>query len=231
MPGYSSVDLVAADLTSQAAFYESKLGLPVIREGDAIRIELGDTELTFHGQSEGPPATYHLAFDIPCNQIASALDWVQERTEVLATSGVKLHSFASWNAEAFYFKDPAGNILECIARHGLDNARPGEFDSAGLLYVSELGVPVLDVSAALTQLRAAGLPVYGSPAADFAAVGEAGALAIVVSDGREWFGSCGRKAEMHPANAVLRHGGPSTDVLHLGNTQLCLKPERSKHRG
>ena len=84
------------------------------------------------------------------------------------------YHFASWNAHACYFRDPAGNILEFIARHNLKNDRPGEFSARDILAASEIGVVVDDVPGLATDVdRQLGLrPFAGTSAADFAALGD-----------------------------------------------------------
>lgn len=225
------MELMTQDLAAQGEFFETVLGQKVAREKDLVRVSLGSTDLTFRGQATGPPAVYHIAFDIPRNQILSAFEWMRKRCEILETDGVRIHPFESWDAEAFYFLDPAGNVLECIARQALPNERPGEFSAEGFLYVSELGIPVRSVSRALDQLRETGVFVYGQPAGDFAAVGEAGGLVILASDGRPWFGSGGIRASMHPARAVLLHKDSSVRGLKLGAADLTILPDPREHEG
>jgi hypothetical protein len=75
---------------------------------------------------------YHFAFNIPENQIRSAKEWLMPRTVLLKDEqGNDYFQHSGWNSEAVYFKDPAGNILEFIARHDLSNAVDGDFDSSG----------------------------------------------------------------------------------------------------
>ena len=62
--------------------------------------------------------------------------------------------FEAWRARAAYYFDPVGNLVELIARE----RAPGE---ELLLEVSEVGLPVADVGAAVDFLEAElGLPHF-----------------------------------------------------------------------
>ncbi len=59
--------------------------------------------------------------------------------------------------------------------------------------MSEIGVAVPDVLAAVATLRAAGIRPYGNePTGDFAAVGDIDGLLILVTPGRAWFPTTSR---------------------------------------
>jgi catechol-2,3-dioxygenase len=88
-----------------------------------------------------------------------------------------------------YFAGPDGILLELIARHDLLAASSsGRFSSADLLRISEIGLAVPDVPAAVAALQSAfGLPVFGTAAAEFTPLGDHDGLLIVVRQGRPWF--------------------------------------------
>ena len=48
--------------------------------------------------------------------------------------------FENWNANAVYFYDNNGNILEFIARHDLQNNQFTPFNSESILNISEIGI-------------------------------------------------------------------------------------------
>ena len=87
--------------------------------------------------------------------------------------------FSDWGcARALYFADPAGNIVELIAR---PQPHPE-------LTLAEVGLPVEDVGAAVEALeRELGIPHYDGDRETFSAVGADDGLLIVVSVGRGWF--------------------------------------------
>jgi hypothetical protein len=48
--------------------------------------------------------------------------------------------FVNWRAKSVYFFDPAGNIIELIARFDLNNASSEKFSSEQFLSLSEIGL-------------------------------------------------------------------------------------------
>jgi len=177
-------------------FYGGELGLPV--DGDAILV--GETRLRFEIDGDSG-AFYHFALLVPGDRFAAALTWARDRGEVLG--GV--FDFDFWDAEAAYFHDPAGSIVELIAHHGLEeNGRDGPFAAEELVGFSELGL-VGDRSALLADLEERGLELWsGSIDAPDALgfVGEKGRTLILARPGRGWLPT-GRPAEAHPVDFVL----------------------------
>ncbi|RAK70285.1 VOC family protein [Hymenobacter edaphi] len=197
------LSLLTAELPALRHFYGQVLGLTVaVAEDDpgAIRVEVGYSQLRFYPAPAGTRPFYHVAFSVPHNQLAAARQWVQARTPLLPVpAGGFVADFADWNAHAFYFLDPAGNVLECIARHALPNASSAPFSAASLLGISEIGLVVADVPAALKRVCAeTAAPVFhrGPVREDFAAVGDDDGLLILVREGRAWFPTS-RPAEVH----------------------------------
>jgi len=201
--GYKSMRLGAPNIEELGEFYGSKLNLPVSREGKNLRIQAGGTEFLFE-PAEGK-SVYHFAFNIPENKLEEAQDWLRKRTALVMRNGSPTFHFQNWNAHATYFFDPAGNIVEFIARHSLPNTSRSLFDEKSVLYASELGLVVDDVS---STVRAVGgklgmKPYRGSVSDEFAAIGDEHALLIVVKRGRVWFGTEALKAATHPAEAHI----------------------------
>jgi catechol-2,3-dioxygenase len=99
----------------------------------------------------------------------------------------EVFDFAFWNAEAVYFEDPDGNVLELIARHGLRNDRTGSFGPELLLGLSEVGLPVAETEPAIEILEQTfGLAVFSGDRDQFTALGDDHGLFIVVRPGRLW---------------------------------------------
>lgn len=221
--GIARLQLRCADVEALRPFYAQVLGLPVQdHTRGSIRVKAGATELIFW-PSELPPAStptnptdkpspyYHFAFNIPENKLTASKAWLAPRCPILKRpDGGDEYHFVSWNAHSIYFLDPAGNILEFIARHNLANASPGAFAPADILYASEIALVVDDVrSAADTAKTGLGLDVFANSISDqFAAVGDDHRLLIIVKRGRIWNSGQGRVAEVHPVAAQLR-GGPA----------------------
>lgn len=189
------------------AFYRDVLGLPL--EGDAIRV--GETLLRF--EPVGGDPFYHHAFLVPGNRFDAAYAWARERLELLG--GV--FDFEDWNAQAFYFEDAAGNIVELIAHRGLEeNGRGGDFQAEELVGVSELGL-VGDPRKLLRELEALGLELWdgeveGEGRLGF--VGEKGRTLILADEGRGWLPT-DRPAEPQPVEAVVE--APRQGRINLGD--------------
>lgn len=180
-------------------YYGDELGLPL--DGDAIVV--GETRLRFRVDEGG--AFYHFALLVPGDRFEAALAWAQERVELLGG----IFDSDAWDSRAVYFEDPAGNILELIAHHGLEeNSREGAFAATELLGFSELGV-VGDRPSLLHELEELGLQLWDGTIEGrdtLAFVGERGRTFILAPIGRGWLPT-GRPAEPHPVEARFRLDG------------------------
>ena len=190
---FAEVTLAApADLPD---FYGGELGLPL--DGDAVVI--GETRLRFHVEEGG--AFYHFALLVPGDRFGAAFEWGQQRVELLGD----VFEFENWDAEAVYFHDPAGSIVELIAHHGLEeNRRSGEFTADELIGFSELGI-VGDPKSLLRELQAEGLELWSGTVDEpdrLAFVGEKGRTLILAPPGRGWLPT-DRPAEPHRVDYVL----------------------------
>jgi hypothetical protein len=144
------------------------------------RIDAGETELEFVA-GEGEPF-YHFAF------LAEP-----ERFDELA-AGEEVFDFDNWDAKAFYFHDPAGNIVELIAHRGLE----------GPLGLSELGL-VGNTRAMAAELAQLGLELWDGTLDEegrLAFIGERGRTLILAPAGRGWMPT-GRPSERYPVDAEI----------------------------
>lgn len=210
--GILELTLQTRDIAALRQFYTETLGLRLTRDArDTITIAAGGTELTFVETDSGHPI-YHFAFNIPENKLDAARTWLRPRTPLhREPGGDEVYDFASWNAHAVYFFDPAGNILEFIARHNLKNASSGVFTSDDILYASEIGIVVDDVASAVEAARRDwGMSVFNrTQSHDFAAVGTDEALLIFAQRGRAWSGSEGVAADVFATRAVYSGDRPA----------------------
>ncbi len=187
-----SIQLETANLGPVADFYRSVLGLHVATvEPNKVHIQIGNSWLVFTG-NPAAAGIYHFAFNIPCNQIREGMAWLERSSIDLVADekGEMRQDFTNWNAEATYFYDPAGNIVELIARRDLQNESEHPFGRESLLEISEIGIVCDDVSAWNERAKSE----YGilpfdkqKPSADFSALGTDTGLFIVVQEGRKWF--------------------------------------------
>ncbi len=172
-------------------FYADRLGLAERAvEGSGFAVRAGSSQLELFPVSDGEP-THHFAFNIPENQIADAIEWLSARIDLLRGPGDDVvFSFPEWDAHSLYAVDPAGNIVEWIARHSVANASEEEFSPRSHLEVSEVGVSVKNVSVLAASLRAAlALRAYRPSGETFATVGDERGLFVLSAIGRPWFPS------------------------------------------
>jgi hypothetical protein len=185
-------------------FY-GRLGFPILLSNDdEVRVQVGETVLTFQHSDE--EAFYHFALNIPANQLIQSISWLKSRqVPVLTHQGHEVVRFGTpFDADACYFHDPAGNIVELIARHRLSALTRFEFSAESIQCVSEIGLPTQNVRAlSLSLCSAFGQDVFvGEDSDEFTAVGDDVGLFIVVKKDWEWLPT-GRAAKMFPLIVVL----------------------------
>jgi catechol 2,3-dioxygenase-like lactoylglutathione lyase family enzyme len=155
---------------------------------------------------------YHFAFNIPENQIELSLAWLKhKKIEVLSSDNQAIIPFSNWNAHALYFFDPAGNVVELIARHDLPNASKAPFSGQSILQISEIGLPVPAIAPFFEALNEHfKLPMYSqiSNLTTFCASGDAEGLLIIVPLQRAWF--------------------PTSQVNGIFPLKICLQDEPEK---
>lgn len=203
---FSQVQLSTVKLQAQQHFYTEQLGFPLVMQSEsAFTVRVGSTHLTFNQTSAPQEPTYHFAFNVPENQIDSALSWVEPRAEVIRTNGKAVYLASdAWNADLLYFYDAAGNIVEFIARHNLNNATQQPFSTDSILNVSEVGIVVPDVPEYLVWLEEhLGQTMWQGNGQDFAAVGDEQGLLIVAQQGRNWFPLDNMPATVHPTTVSI----------------------------
>ena len=186
-----------APLGDMKAFYGKTLELAILEEKpDRFTIEAGETRITFAGSTDsvdGRSPFYHFAFNIPENKILKALEWQQARTPMLpipernraAGFPPEVVDYSHWNAHSIFFLDPAGNVVEYIARHDLKNADNNAFSWTDILYASEIALVVDDVEAEAARLaELADVRQYKGATDQFKAMGDEYGLLLIMKRGR-----------------------------------------------
>ncbi|THF88006.1 hypothetical protein E7T09_01925 [Deinococcus sp. KSM4-11] len=200
--------LHACDLSAQRTFYAGTLGLVVLEDTpERLTVRAGTTLLTFAADPTHD-AFSHVAFDIPRNRADEAKRWLESRVPVLRDSTGRDRVLPSdrWNTTNVYFDDPAGNLLEFIARHDLPNDHTEPFGPESVLHVSELGLVVPDVTLAVHDLgERFGLRPFNGQSPTFTAIGEHDGMLIVVPHGRGWI-PVARPALPAPFELAFRTG-------------------------
>ena len=211
--------LTGTPLGVMKTFYGKTLDLRLFNERpDRFSVEAGESTITFVTSTDtagGRAPFYHFAFNIPENKIVKALEWQKARTPMLAIPDrnraegfpPEVVDYRHWNAHSVFFLDPAGNVLEYIARHDLKNADTNPFSWADMLYVSEIGLVVDDVTASADALKGmAAVAQYKGGDSDFTAMGDEYGLLLVMKRGRviDFTGNAGNGARVYPTGINFR---------------------------
>ncbi|MFF2015678.1 VOC family protein [Paenibacillus sp. NPDC058177] len=197
------VTLWTGNLEKTRSYYKDKLELEISEEAPGqFAVQIGTTKVTFHAVDMPEKPYYHLAFNIPAQQFAEAKAWAKSRLTLNEVKGEDEVFFESWNAHAFYFEDPSGNLLEFIARHNLEHPAEVPFSASALLGVSEVGIVTDEVLPLVRQLNDFGIPSWGEVSEGFTPVGDETGLGIVVKRGRQWFFS-NLNAEFYPLEMLV----------------------------
>ena len=116
--------------------------------------------------------------------------------------------YRHWNAHSVFFLDPAGNVVEYIARHDLKNGDTAPFSWADILYVSEIGLVVDDVAAAAAgdQDDGGASSPYKGGSGEFMAMGDEYGLVLVMKRGRviDFTGNAGNGVRVYRTSVNLR---------------------------
>jgi catechol 2,3-dioxygenase-like lactoylglutathione lyase family enzyme len=176
-------------------FYKDVLQLQVKQPGTtSMAIEAGETRLIFEAISNDTNPFYHFAFNIPSYKIEEALQWLQNRVKLTWIEDYKSYiaEFTNWHARSIYFSDPAGNVLEFIARRDLNDDPAEAFSAHQIRNVSEIGVvfPVSEFDKKANDLLQTFQLDYFTrqpPMQHFRAIGDDSGLLIVVPEHRNWY--------------------------------------------
>ncbi|MBN8233880.1 glyoxalase [Halobacillus kuroshimensis] len=192
-------------------FYEEVLGFKEREsEENQLTIEAGRSTITFQKVEEGNPF-YHFAFDIPADQFQVAKEWVKARTPLLKEEDQDEVAFEHLQACAFYFQDPAGNIVECIARRTAPQSDGQPFSIESLQKVSEMSFVAVDAGQGGEVLERLNLierekrPIRPH-LLNFMGEKEDESFLLLLEPGRKWLFS-DQMAEVYPVTAVLKGRG------------------------
>jgi len=211
----TGLELLSRDLPAQKDFYANVLELPTALTSAGLEVKAGRTDILFTQAPADFDGAYHFAFNIPNNQFHAAKEWVSSRLPLLCDESGRVE-FASenWNSHSVYFKDAAGNVLEFIARHDLQDAVAGDFDSRHILNLSEIGLPSEDVVTLANELcTRLGLSVFRQQRNEtFTPVGDDNGLFILPIKDRIWIPNSGVPARLLPVKVRGEANGQSWEV-------------------
>ncbi|MCB9250363.1 MAG: VOC family protein [Ignavibacteriales bacterium] len=177
----NKLKLFTRNLNEQKEFYKFILELELLEETtDSFSVKVGESILTFVQGDDNP--FYHFAFNIPSFQIHESYEWIKQKIDTLTYEGKDIIRFDSWNAEALYFYDADKNLVEFIARKNLNLVSQEKFSKENILYISEIGIPTLDISKVFNTLNnESGLEIYDGDFESFCAIGNETGLFIVMN--------------------------------------------------
>jgi catechol-2,3-dioxygenase len=202
------LSLITVDLVAQRNFYCGTLELKEASGAqNRLVLAVGRSQLVFEQAEAGWQSFYHLAFLIPRNQFTTAKTWLESRLTLLRNpEGADQLHFDNWNSDSVYFLDPAGNILEFIARHDLNNDVSEPFSAADIISVNEISLVCDDVLETVETLRREyGLESYLAHADEqFTPVGDSEGLLIVAKRGRCWLPDLTKAAVPAPLQLRLQ---------------------------
>jgi hypothetical protein len=187
-------------------FYKDLLELPVDKTSKhSITIIAGQSQLIFNEVNKTKNPFHHFAFNIPNNKFKEALQWMQSKVELLWLDDYKSYvaDFVNWHAKSFYFKDPAGNILEMIARFDLNDEADISFSSRHIRNISEIGI-VLPINTFDENINALmkRFPISyfnkQPPLPHFRAIGNDDGLFVIVPENRVWFSTKNEMSKIFP---------------------------------
>ena len=209
------LEISAIDLPAQRDFYARVLELPVNLDSAILEVKVGKTVLRFTQAPSEFKGAYHFAFNIPENQYQAAKQWITNRLPLLQDkTGTEDFESESWNSTSLYFLDAAGNVLEFIARHDLQNAAEDEFNSSQILNVSEIGLPSEDVVDLADQLcsKLGVLAFKQVVNENFTPVGDDDGLLILPVKDRIWMPDSGVPAKLLPVKVRGEANGREWEV-------------------
>lgn len=200
------IQLQTNHLSALYHFYKDTLELNAVYSGGkSITISVGKSVLIFEETAINENPFYHFAFNIPSNKFEEAFQWMKEKVELLWLDDYKNYvaDFVNWHAKSFYFMDPAGNILEMIARFDLNDMIDETFSSKHIRNISEIGLVFTvksfdnDVNKLMKQYP---LSYFDKqpPMPYFSAVGNDEGLFVIVPQKRVWFATKNTKSQMFP---------------------------------
>ncbi len=186
------IEILTNELKATKDFYEQLLELPITEyDSKSVSIKIGASTLTFVENIEKSNPIYHLAFNIPENKLNEVTKWCENRIELIKKEdAVLIAAFESWNANAVYFYDNNGNLLEFIARKDLPNSETETFSSKQILNISEIGIVTenpLEFGNQLIEEYGLSLFDKNQNSEQFTAIGDDNGLLIIVKTNRNWY--------------------------------------------
>ncbi|HJF33881.1 MAG TPA: hypothetical protein K8V56_19105 [Sporosarcina psychrophila] len=200
--------LQTKELEMMKEFYTQYLGFSICRESqNSFQIQIGTSTLEFTNLNVTGEPYYHFAFNIPSNHFQEAKEWLKGKTTLLLEDGEDEANFSFWPAHACYFEDPAGNIVELIARYNVNANSDTPFSVNNILNISEIGLIVKDAPMVGEQFKEINIfdsdsDLITNSSLNFMQNNKNGVFIILTSIGRRWLFS-EKKSEIFPMKITI----------------------------
>ena len=186
------IELYISNYKETVSFYKNVLEFRCISENNIVtNFQTGSSVLTLH-KAENHSYYYHFAFNIPPNLFNEAKRWIQQRISLATEEGEDEVQFVESKAKSFYFEDPAGNIVEYIARETTAPATEEIFTPMHVVDISEIGLTSQDIKKDIERIQKLGIssknnePISYDQYLNFMGDYEDGVYIIVAPVGRRW---------------------------------------------
>nr|WP_222439327.1 hypothetical protein [Sporosarcina sp. BP05] len=201
-------------------FYIDILGFSLLIEDKSrFRIATGNSELEFIESEAVDHPFYHFAFNIPANKFKEAKLWTKERVKLAVEDNEDEVYFENLDAHALYFYDPAGNIVEFIARHSVSEESSKPFSIKSIFNISEMSLTVNDSIHASNQLNEIDVherdnEKVNRDGLNFMGEKENGIFLLLTQPGRKWLFS-NKKSMIFPLEITLSND--QIIIINSGN--------------
>ncbi len=207
------IRLQTAMMQELDVFYRTTLEIPTILYNDVLQVFAWTSKIVFTKANSIVAPYYHFAFNIPSNKIQDAYEWLSKRVQPLWMEDYNSYiaDFSNWHAQSIYFSDPAGNIVEFIARFDRNDNSSEPFNHELLRNISEIGIvfPAASFDHEVNKFLTSYPVSYFSKQAflkEFRAIGDDEGLFICVPEQRNWFPTKEKPARIFPIEVLFQVG-------------------------
>ena len=229
--------LRARRLEQNRFFWETLLGFTVVDSPNPSQYTLEEgkkTRLTFR-QSNLPPELeasffpqYHFTISIPTNQIEACLEWILNQKAINPDTneeitiplwkdylnGAEIVRRNLYNSQSVFIQDPAGNVVELLARHDKPEIRDGAFNKDMFIGISEVGIVTRDIRKTATLLKDTfGADEVQGSSNSFKPIGGATGLLKLIVPGKPWIPTDNELAVSHEMELTIRHSEVLDPIL------------------
>lgn len=213
----NEVELSINHFEETVAFYKEKFCFKQLKnEKHCASLQVGESILTLR-KEDMHDYFYHFAFNIHANLFNEAKAWLASKVALATEDGEDEIEFQEFmKAKACYFEDPAGNIVELIARKETSpmSSQKDFSPTENILSISEIGFATNEIKEYAENIQRLGIPVRYQQKLNeekylnFFGEYEEGAFIILSPLGRNWLFSKKTAKEaplvIHTNRGILR---------------------------